>query len=270
MVTKKYKRFAVLTASSLAIAVTSSMAAQTTASESTAGASAKTESQAEVAQLNKRDREIMRDIALVNLAEIRTSQMALERAQDPEIREFAQRMIDDHSTLQERLAYLAKVKNVQLPTELDREHQRTAERLSKMEGEKFDAEYRKKVAEQAHQETHKVLRQSVAEAEDPQLMALITQALPLIEQHLVMAKNMDESTGQTSGGQASGGQPGAVQSGGSEAGPGPRYEGATMTEGLSGGNPAATAGTGGPDLDQPLTPEPPPLPSESGKSGKAK
>jgi putative membrane protein len=173
---------------------------QTSGSSATAASSG----QAGVGQVSKQDQEIMRDIAQANLAEIQTAQIALERAQDAQIRQYAQRMIEDHSRLQERLADLARVKDVQLPNQPEREHRDMAERLSKMEGPQFDRAYRRQVGEQAHQNTHQMLRQSVTRADDPQLMAFITQALPLVEQHLNLAQDMS-GAGAASGGASAAG-----------------------------------------------------------------
>lgn len=152
--------------------------------------SAASDAVAEVARVSRGDRNIMRDIAQVNHAEIQISKLALERSQDPEIRAFAQRMIDDHTKLHADLQQLAQVKDVQLPDQADRAHQRLADRLSKMEGEDFDRAYRAEVAEKAHEKTHKKLQRAQKKADDPAISALVTQALPIIEQHVGLAENL--------------------------------------------------------------------------------
>lgn len=179
-------------------------AASTT--QSSEGASASDTGQAGSGQVAREDRRIMREIAQANLAEIKTSQLALERSQDPQIRQFAQRMIDDHTRLQEQLTELARTKDVQLPQQPDAKHQELSDRLAKLEGEKFDRTYRREVGEKAHKETHKMLERAQKQAQDPQLRAMVTQALPIVSQHLSLAENLQEDGTRASGASDASGQ----------------------------------------------------------------
>jgi len=181
-----------------------------------AGAEAPTGAvQPSTVQVSEGDRQIMREIAQANLTEIHASRLALERAQDQEVRQFAQRMIEDHTRLHERLADLARVKNVQLPDTPAREQQQMIERLGKLQGAQFDRAYREQIGEQAHEKTHDMMRRSITRAEDPQLMALITQALPVIENHLADAEQMHGHASRTG---ATGGTEPAAATGGANGG----------------------------------------------------
>src|SRR5689334_8383477 len=57
-----------------------------------------------------------------NLAEIKTSQLALEKAQSPEVKSFAQRMIDDHQKASSELESIAQAKNLKVPDDTDMMH----------------------------------------------------------------------------------------------------------------------------------------------------
>ena len=56
---------------------------------------------------NLSDDEFVRDVALKNMAEVELSRMALEKATNPDIKSFAQRMIDDHGAAGQNLKSVA-------------------------------------------------------------------------------------------------------------------------------------------------------------------
>lgn len=172
----------------------------TTSGASTSGQSAQARSGE--SQLSKDDQKIMRELAEANLAEIATARIALERSQNPQIKQFAQQMIDDHTKSQQQLQQLADSKGVQLPNEPARKHKRTADKLADLDGEKFDREYHKRIGEKAHEDTHKLLERAQKNAKDRDLQALVAQTLPVVEKHLDMAENMEgqlERRGRSSG-----------------------------------------------------------------------
>ncbi|HEY4541155.1 MAG TPA: DUF4142 domain-containing protein [Noviherbaspirillum sp.] len=229
----------------------SSTEASSPQQESSGASGASTSSSSSV---SKGDRKIMNEIAQANLTEIETSKLALERSQDPQVKQFAQRMIDDHTKLQDELKQLAEAKNVQLPQEPSRQQQRIVERLSKAEGKKFDDEYRKQVAERAHEDTHKKLKQARKDAKDPQLSALVASALPVVEQHLSSAENMQTGTrasgssGQSSGASgsdagSSGADKGATDAVSGSAAPAGE-SGASMSSGTSGASDSGASSSG--------------------------
>jgi len=230
---------------------TSGASGAATASEQSSGASASDSSQAGAGQVARQDRRIMRNIAQANLAEIKTGQLALERSQNPQIRQFAQRMVDDHTQLQAQLTELARTKEVQLPQQPDAKQRELSDRLAKLQGEEFDSTYRREVGEQAHQRTHKLLERAQKQAQDPQLRAMVTQALPIISQHLTLAENLpDDSTRSTgasdAGTQDSGASSGAAASSGSGSSAPAGESGASMstTDSSGASNPGEEAQSG--------------------------
>ncbi len=60
--------------------------------------------------------------AQANMSEIELSKLALQRSQDPRVRDFAQRMIDNHTKAGNMLAVVAKQEHIPLPDALDVGH----------------------------------------------------------------------------------------------------------------------------------------------------
>lgn len=78
-----------------------------------------------------------------SLVEIRTSEMALEKATSPDVKAFAQKMIDDHKAASEKLKAAASASALAAPPEtLDDFHMRRINDLVETDGdEDFDADY---------------------------------------------------------------------------------------------------------------------------------
>ena len=102
------------------------------------------------ANLNS-DGDFVRDVATKNMAEVELSRMALEKATDPDIKSFAQRMIDDHGAAGDKLKSVVTAQRIEWPTQLDDKHRQTADALAKKQGVDFDRDYAEAMVE-GHQD----------------------------------------------------------------------------------------------------------------------
>src|SRR3954470_23637356 len=87
------------------------------------------------------DRYFITTAALMNLAEIRTGRLAVEKAGDAEVRRFGQMMVDHHGKANHELADLAQQRGLTLPDRVDEAHLMDATHLSGLQGVEFDREY---------------------------------------------------------------------------------------------------------------------------------
>jgi putative membrane protein len=99
----------------------------------------------------KSDGEFVHDVALKHMAEIELSKMALEKATTPDIKAFAQTMVDDHGAAASKLKSAAAGYPVDWPAQLDEKHNKNASELAKEHGADFDREYLKAMIE-GHQD----------------------------------------------------------------------------------------------------------------------
>ena len=81
--------------------------------------------------------------AVANLYVIEASKMAVERARSPEVRAFAQKMIEDHEDIGGKLGSFVGNMNQphEVPQEVDRPHRILLDDLSGAAPEKFDDRY---------------------------------------------------------------------------------------------------------------------------------
>ena len=138
------------------------------------------------------DAKRMKQLAQDNLAEIEAGKLAADKAQDPQVKQFAQRMVDDHTKLLDDLKKVAEAKNVDLPTTPDAKHQKLMKKLQSASGEKFDREYMKAMVKD-HRETLKQVQRTAKSAKDPDLKNSAQQAAPEIQDHLKMAQSIAKS-----------------------------------------------------------------------------
>src|SRR4051812_5690365 len=82
--------------------------------------------------VNKGDQAILKDLALANIAEVAAGNIALQKATKPEVKQFAQQMVDDHTKGLQEVKDVAQSKSVTLPTEPDAKHKKMADKLNSL------------------------------------------------------------------------------------------------------------------------------------------
>ena len=151
-------------------------------------------------KMNKADSKAIMDMAMVNMAEVEMGKMAQSKSQNAEVKTFAQQMIDDHGKGLSEVQAVAQTKGITLPTELDAKHKAMADKLAKLDGEKFDREYMKMGGTGGHKEALAMLNKTEKSAKDAEVKGLATKMKPTVEQHLKAAQQMPAAKpGTTSG-----------------------------------------------------------------------
>ena len=133
------------------------------------------------------DSEFMGKAAQGGMAEVSLGQMASSKATDPAVKAFGDRMVTDHSRLNDEMKQLAQTKGVTLPTDLDDEAKKTSDKLSKLSGKAFDKEYISDMVTDHEKDVKEFEKQSTG-AKDADLKTWVTNSLPTLQDHLKMAK----------------------------------------------------------------------------------
>jgi putative membrane protein len=87
------------------------------------------------------NQDFVRRAAEKNHAEIELSRLAQQRASNPQVRQYAQTMVDEHTKALEELRQVAQRENVQLTEELADDQREKRDRLQNLKGAEFDREY---------------------------------------------------------------------------------------------------------------------------------
>ena len=124
----------------------------------------------------------MRTAAMDGLAEVEHGRLAIERGASADVKQFAQRMVDDHSKAGEELKSLATQKHVTLPTDLDQKHRAMQDKLAKLKGEAFDKAYMSHMVI-AHQQAVALFQREAKGGKDPDVKAWAAKTLPVLQEH---------------------------------------------------------------------------------------
>lgn len=121
-----------------------------------------------------------------NKAEIAAAQMALDKSNDPTVRNFAQQVINDHRQAEERLQALAQRKGVDITTTPSQASRSASWELGKLSGTQFNNQYFA-INHAAHMKTVASFQHAAANADDPDVRQFAQQMLPTLQSHMRQA-----------------------------------------------------------------------------------
>lgn len=130
-------------------------------------------------------------------AEVEMGKLGVQKATDPDVKAFAQKMVADHTKANKELMAAAKGKNLEVPADADMMHKGMME---KFEHQKADTDFNHDYMEQMVRDHKKVIEvfQSAANDTtlDPEMRALAKKTLPTLQQHLADAQKIEAKFGK--------------------------------------------------------------------------
>jgi len=124
------------------------------------------------------------------MAEVKLGNLAKEKAESMDVKNFGQTMVDDHTKAGDELKRIATSKGITLPTDIDAKDQATYDRLSKLSGAAFDRAYMKDMVADHKTDVGEFKREADKGA-DADMRAFASKTLPTLEHHLQMAESID-------------------------------------------------------------------------------
>ncbi len=142
------------------------------------------------ASVSAADTQFALQAAQSDMFEAQSSQMALQKARNPAIRQYAQRMIDYHTGTTRELRDIAGTKSMNLPMALEPQQQQALANLeSASPGASFERQYLNGQIE-GHTATAGTFRSEIASGLDPDLKSFAQRGLPEVERHLADARRL--------------------------------------------------------------------------------
>ena len=149
-------------------------------------------------KLARRDREFMEKVAKDNAAEIEAGKLASTQGSNEQVKQFGERMVQDHGQAADELKQLAQSKGVDLPDAADRKHEREAKSLDKKQGAEFDKAYMQQMVKD-HRADLKELQKEAKNAKDPDLKAFAEKTAQVVQEHLNQAQQIAAEVGAKGG-----------------------------------------------------------------------
>ena len=122
------------------------------------------------------------------MTEIKTSQLALKRSQNPQILSYAREMIQAHTDSTNKLKPIAARLGLKMPQSLGAENQSLVNSLNGLSGTQFDRAYMDGQTK-AHAKAQANFQTELKQGQNSQLKAFASEILPVVSMHLEMAKN---------------------------------------------------------------------------------
>jgi putative membrane protein len=133
------------------------------------------------------DKLFIRQAAIGGRAEVELGKLAQQKGNSEAVRNFGERMVNDHSKANDQLMHLAKDADPSIPKEPDPEHTRIRDELNKTSGKDFDVAYMASQI-QDHQKTVNLLLWAITFAQSAELTKYAADTLPTVMEHLEIAK----------------------------------------------------------------------------------
>lgn len=135
--------------------------------------------------------EFVNEAASSSKLEVELGQMAQEKAQSQEVKDFAQMMVNDHRQANDNLQSAIQDNNLNLPQTLKEDHREKMEDLREKSGQEFDKEYMSMMVDMHEKDIDKY-EDMRDEVQDPELQNWIDNTLNTLRQHHEQAQQIKE------------------------------------------------------------------------------
>ena len=136
------------------------------------------------------DMKFAMEVAVGGMEEVQLGQLAAQKGATDEVRQFGQKMVDDHSKANDDLKQVASSKGWMLPASLDAKHQADVDKMSSLSGAAFDRAYVKMMVSDHKKDVGEFQKESTRGA-DSDIKSFATRTLPTLQEHLQMIQRID-------------------------------------------------------------------------------
>lgn len=155
--------------------------------------SATTAADAQASQLSPWEKGFIEKAGQGGNAEIELGKLAVQKASSPDVKKFAQRMIDDHGAAGKKLEGVANETSVSISTTLPDDAEQERQKLSGMSGKAFDKEYMRFMVKDHTQDVDDFQKATQA-VQFADLKSFVNDTLPVIQGHLKQAQQIAGKT----------------------------------------------------------------------------
>jgi putative membrane protein len=142
-----------------------------------------------ICQEKSGDQRFVNEAARGGMLEIELGQIAQKNGATSAVKQFGEQMVADHTKLNNELGAAAKKDGLQVPTELSAKQTAEVRSFSRLSGKEFDSKYAQ-VMVKDHTDDLAAFQKAESSAEKPDLKQAIAAAIPVIQHHLEMAKQL--------------------------------------------------------------------------------
>ncbi len=142
------------------------------------------------AKLSSADQALMMEVAKGGMMQLETSKIAVQKAQNEEVRQVAQAEVDEQTGLSNKLKEIASAKGVTLPSAPDAELQSMLTAMQGMSATELDKHYMQEHAVKGHEKLDATMNKVKSSASDSNLKDVAKAAHPLVKTHLKVSREV--------------------------------------------------------------------------------
>jgi len=144
-------------------------------------------------ETSPQDRVFLKEALEGGMAEVQLGQLALQKSNNPDVKQFAQRMVDDHTRMGDQLKPIAQQIGVKLPDGPSKKDKAIIAKLQALNGDDFDKAYMKDMVKD-HKSDLTAFQSESDQGSSPAVKNAATQGAQIITQHLQMAEQINGKT----------------------------------------------------------------------------
>jgi len=152
-------------------------------------------------KLDSADHRFVTEAAQGGMAEVELGKLAAEKASSSDVKQFGQRMVDDHTKANDELKSLASKNGWTLPSDIGAKNQAEKDRLEKLSGAEFDRAYMQHMTMDHKKDVAEFQKES-NQAKNPDLKNFASKTLPTLQEHLRLAQDVHQKVGGGAAGSA--------------------------------------------------------------------
>jgi putative membrane protein len=140
--------------------------------------------------LSDSDKTFAQQADQINMTEARLGEIAQMNAENPAVKAFGRLLTYDHNRLNHGLhglRHIVEREGVSLTRRLDQQHREEVDHLSQLKASAFDQAYIQAMVE-GHEQAVSYFEHEGNRVQDPQLKSWALNTLPILQQHLALAK----------------------------------------------------------------------------------
>jgi len=138
------------------------------------------------------DAEFAVKAADAGLSEVQLGRLAMERATDARVKDFATRMVRDHEQANDELLSIAARHNITLPPAASEDEVDKQRDLREKSGADFDRAYMRQMVDD-HDDAVSLFEDAASDARNPDLQSFAARTLPALKKHLEEARSIRDS-----------------------------------------------------------------------------
>jgi putative membrane protein len=140
-------------------------------------------------QTSALDKMFVRKAMQGGMAEVQLGQLTLQKTDNDQVKQFAQRMIDDHTKMNDQMKPVAQQLGVDVPGEISKKDRATIAKLQGLSGSAYDQAYIKDMVKD-HKQDLSDFQMEASSGQDQTVKDAASQGSKVIAQHLQMAQQM--------------------------------------------------------------------------------